>query len=157
MHRIARSALVVVAIAVLSIFTAVPAAAVTTVDVLGADRIEGGAAVEATVSVTCDPLPPGDSFAALFLTIFQGKSSTPNHREGQGGVGLEGVNGLICDTTPHSYTFPVRLTSFFSDKKFTPGPAMFEWSVSVCTRIDPETTVCNPAGGPTQGPVKITP
>lgn len=157
MTRMTRPVLAAVAVVVLSMYAAQPAIAATTVDVLGADRIEQGAAVQATVSATCDPLPPGDSFAALFLTIFQGKSNTPSHREGQGGVGLEGVNGLICDGMPHTYSLTVRLTSFFLDKRFTPGPAMFEWSVSVCTRVDPETTVCSLDGGPTQGPVRITP
>jgi hypothetical protein len=141
--------------AVASLFVAQAALAAATVDVLGADRIDS-ATVQATASVTCDPLPP-DSFAALALTIFQGKLNGPNHREGQGGVGLDGVNGLICDGTAHAYSFPVRLTSFFLDQKFTPGPAMFEWFVQVCTRVDPTNTVCSGDGGPTQGPVKITP
>src|SRR4029079_8704747 len=101
---------------VASLFVAQSALAAATVEVLGADRFEGGAAVQATASATCDPLPP-DSFAALTLTIFQGKGNSPNYREGQGGVGLEGINGLICDGTAHMYSFPVRLTSFFLDKK----------------------------------------
>ena len=56
-----------------------------------------------------------------------------------------------------TYSFPVRLTSFFLDQKFTPEPAMFEWFVRVCTRIDPTNTVCKGAGGPAQRPVKIVP
>ena len=140
---------------VASLFVAETALAAATVEVLGADRIDPGT-VQATASVTCDPLP-ADSFAALTLTIFQGKGNSPNYREGQGGVGLEGIDGLICDGAAHTYSFPVRLTSFFLDKKFTPGPAMFEWFVQVCTRIDPTNTVCSGAGGPTQGPVKIVP
>ena len=156
MSRMTRYLAAVAVAVVASLFVAQAAFAAATVEVLGADRFEGGAAVQATASATCDPLPP-DSFAALTLTIFQGKGNSPNYREGQGGVGLEGVNGLICDGAAHTYSFPVRLTSFFLDKKFTPGPAMFEWFVQVCTRIDPTNTVCSGAGGPTQGPVTIVP
>ena len=151
MSRTTRYGLGTVMIGAMVALSTLPALAAATVDVVGADRIEGGAAVQATASVTCDPIP-ADSYAALTLTIFQGKANNPNYREGQGGVGLEGVNGLICDGTPHTYSFPVRLTSFFLDKKFTPGKAGFEWFVAVCT-----TTGCGGAGGPTQGSVKIRP
>ena len=156
MSRKTRYGLGSVVSTIIAILIAHPALAATAVDVSGADRIEGGAAVQVTASVTCDPLP-ADSFAAFSLTIFQGKGNSPNHREGQGGVGLEGVNGLACDGTPHTYSFTVRLTSFFLDKKFTPGKAGFEWFVAVCTRVDPDTTVCSGAGGPTQGSIKIRP
>ena len=123
----------------------------TAVVVVRADRIERGKAVQATVSVTCDPIP-ADSYAALTLTIFQGRANSPYYREGQGGVGLEGINGLICDGARHTYSFTVRLTSFFVDKRSIPGEAGFEWVVQVCSP-----TVCSLAGGPTQGRVKIQP
>ena len=155
MSRMTRYSTAFAMAVVASLFVAQAALAAATVDVLGADRIDS-ATVQATASVTCGPLP-SDSFAALTLTIFQGKGNSPNYREGQGGVGLEGINGLVCDSTAHTYTFPVTLTSFFTDKKFTPGPATFEWFVQVCTRIDPTNTVCDGLGGPTQGPVKIAP
>ena len=112
-----------------------------------ATRIEGGAAVQATATVTCDPIP-ADSYAALTLTIFQGAANSPYYREGQGGVGLEGVNGLVCDGSSHSYSFPVRMTPFFADKVFFPGKAGFEWYVQACGPNG-----CNGLGGPTQGSV----
>jgi hypothetical protein len=155
MRHVLRSSMLVAAVVVALLLSAQAALAAATADVVGADRIDRST-VQATVSVTCDPLV-GDSVAALALTIFQGKANTPNYREGQGGVGLEGVNGLVCDGTSHTYSFPVRLTSFFTDARFTPGPAGAEWFVQVCTKVDPDTTVCSGAGGPTQERIRIAP
>ncbi len=142
---------VMVSTIIIAVLIASPALAATVVDVVRADQIEGGAAVQATATVTCDRIP-ADSYAALILTIFQGKANSPYYREGQGGVGLEGVNGLVCDGSPHSYSFTVRLTSFFLDKKFTPGKAGFEWFVQACSPAG-----CNGLGGPTQGSITIRP
>jgi hypothetical protein len=128
-----------------------PALAATSVHVVGATQIEGGAAVRATAVVTCAPVP-ADAYAALFLTIFQGAANSPYYREGQGGVGLEGINGLVCDGSSHSYSFPVRLTPYFVDKKFTPGRAGFEWNVQAC-----RSNGCHALGGPTQGSIWIRP
>jgi hypothetical protein len=134
---------------IIAVLFAGPALAATAVHVVGATRIEGGAAVQATATVTCDPIP-ADSYAALTLTIFQGAANSPYYREGQGGVGLEGVNGLVCDGSSHSYSFPVRMTPFFADKVFFPGKAGFEWYVQACGPNG-----CNGLGGPTQGSVWI--
>jgi hypothetical protein len=146
-----RFLLVTVVSAAIAIAMAAPAFASTTVDVLSVERIDRST-VQATVSVTCDPLTGDAVNAPLFLTIWQGSSLRPNYREGQGGIGLEGFNGLVCDSTAHTYTVDVTLTSFFTDKRFTPGPAGFEWTTEACS-----TTGCTITGGPTQGSTRIRP
>jgi hypothetical protein len=135
----------------LAIALALPALAATSFDIVSAERIDRST-VQATVSITCDPLPQEAVYAPLFLTIWQSNYLRPNYREGQGGIGLEGVNGVICDSTPHTYTVDVSLTRFFTDKMFTPGRAGFEFTLEWCS-----TTTCTIIAGPTQGTLRIQP
>ena len=138
----------------MSVLTALPARAATSVDVVSAIRMEQGAAVQVTATVACDPFT-GDSFAALALTLFQGTYPHSNYLEGFGGVGITGVDGLICDNDPHSYSFIVRPTALYADKTFRQGPAGTEWVVQVCTQVAPGETECTNVAGPVQQPVLI--
>ena len=129
----------------LSVTLAAPAVAATVIDIVDADLMEGGAAVQVTVSVACDPIGDLDQ-AFLSLTLWQGTYPRPNYIEGFGSYGEIGGVSLVCDGTAHEYNFTVRPSVFYADKRFRPGSAMTESSVSICTLVAPETYSCRLAG-----------
>jgi hypothetical protein len=145
MSRRVLGALVPLIAALLSVSFAGPAVAATVVDVVDADRMQGGGAVQVTVAVTCDPLG-SDSQAFVSVNLYQGRSPKPNYIEGFGTFGEIGGISLICDGTAHTYSFTVLPTVFYADKKFRVGPARADALVTVCTLVAPETYHCEAAG-----------
>lgn len=143
-RRVLRALVPLIAV-LLSVSLAGPAVAATVVDVVDADRMQGGGAVQVTVAVTCDPLGP-DSQAFVSVNLYQGRSPKPNYIEGFGSFGEIGGISLICDGTAHTYSFTVLPSAFYADRKFRVGPARAEALVTVCTLVAPETYHCQGAG-----------
>jgi hypothetical protein len=156
MSRRARRALIPLIAVLLGALLAGPAGAATVIDVVDADRMEGGAAVQVTVAVTCDPIGP-DSQAFVSMTLWQGTYPRPNYIEGFGSFGELGGISLVCDGTPHTYSFTVRPSSFYADKRFRAGPAWTESGVQVCTLVAPDTYHCEPAGELVREQIRIRP
>jgi hypothetical protein len=149
MSRRVLRALVPLLAVLLGIGLAGPAAAATVIDVVDADRMQGGGAVQVTVTVTCDPLGP-DSMAAVSVGLYQGTYPRPNYIEGFGSFGEIGGVSLTCDGTAHTYSFTVLPTRFYADRKFRPGPARADALVTVCTRVAPDTYHCEPTQSVTE-------
>ena len=143
-RRVPRALVPLIAV-LLSVSLTGPAVAATVIDVLDADRMQGGGAVQVTVAVTCDPLGP-DSQAFVSVGLYQGRYPRPSYIEGFGSFGEIGGNSLICDGTAHTYSFTVQPTASYADKKFRVGPARAEALVTICTLVAPNTYHCEGAG-----------
>jgi hypothetical protein len=135
----------------LTVTLAAPARAATGIDILDAQLLDRGTAVQVTAAVSCDLLGP-DSVAYLSVTLWQGVYPHPRYIEGFGSY-----DGLVCDETPHTYSLTVRPTSFYADKRFTAGRAMTESGVTVCTLVAPGSYFCTPVGALVRQTILIHP
>jgi hypothetical protein len=149
MSRRVRRALVPLIAVLLAIGLASQAAAAAVVDIVDADRQQGGYGVQVTVAVTCDPLG-ADSQAFVSVNLYQGTYPRPNYIEGFGTFGEIGGISLTCDGTAHSYSFTVLPTAAYADMTFRSGPAQADALVTVCTLVAPETYDCQGAGSVTE-------
>ena len=149
MSRRVRRALVPLIAVLLAIGLAGPAGAATVVDVVDADRQQGGYGVQVTVAVTCDPLG-ADSQAFVSVSLYQGTYPRSNYIEGFGTFGEIGGISLTCDGTAHSYSFTVLPTASYANRTFRSGPARADALVTVCTLVAPETYHCEAAGSVTE-------
>ena len=145
-------------IVALSWTLALPAQAAGSFTIEQASLAFRGAAVDVTVGIACDPMPP-NSWASVGLFLEQGKFTAPRHVQGFGNFGAIGSFGLDCDGSVHSYGFEVVPTEPFTDRRYRSGPARYEATVSICTLVDPttETYHCVAPDGLYTGKVRIAP
>jgi hypothetical protein len=145
-------------VVVLTLLLGVPAQAAGSFTIERASLAFGGEAVDVTVGIACDPMPP-NSWASVGLFLEQGKFTARRHVQGFGNFGAIGSFGLDCDGSFHSYGFEVVPTDPFADRTFRSGPARYEATVSICTLVDPttETYHCEAPDGLYAGKVHIAP
>jgi hypothetical protein len=127
---------------VLTSMLALPAEAAGSFAIRDADLTSGGAVVDVTTAISCDPMPP-NSWASVGLAFYQGKYGTHRFVQGFGNYGAVGFYGLDCDGSVHTYEFEVLPFGESAGKIFRPGSVRFEAVVNICTLVDPDTQSYN--------------
>jgi len=141
MRALTRTTATTVAVGALSVLAALPAmAAGPTVSVRSAGLVARGAAVNATVIVTCDPYTDywGQAMTSTPVTV------TINEAVRGGLITSATGNGdAVCDSLPHKVSVLVVPATY----KFTKGPALISATATLDSGITPAQFV---------GTVKIT-
>jgi hypothetical protein len=141
MRALTRTAATTIAVGALSVLAALPAlAAGPTLSVKSASLVARGAAVNATVTVTCDPYTDywGQAMTSTPVTI------TINEAVRRGLVTSATGNGdAVCDSLPHKVSILVIPTTY----AFIKGPALIVATATLDSATTPAQLV---------GTVKIT-